>query len=98
MPDTTSRWQRLPKVVCRYGAVRGADDSVGSAASVPASIKLFPGIRIPHSAKQSKEPAVRPTATCNGGSVGGLFVAVVARASNWHFVLLILVMVLPSCH
>ena len=80
IPDTTCRWQWLPKIVCRYGAVRSADDSVGSATWVPASIKLIPGIIIAHSAKQSCnifgiQDAVYgvccSTATCCSGSVGG---------------------------
>lgn len=68
-------------------------------------MKLFTDIIIAHSVKRSChifdiQGAVYgvccSTATCNGGSVGGLFVTVVTRAGNWHFVLLILVM--TSCH
>jgi hypothetical protein len=92
-------------MVCPYGAVRSADDSGGNAALVAASIKLFPGVTIAHSVKQyvsifdtqgAVYRACCSTATCNGGSVGDLLVVVVDRAGNWHFVLLILVML--WCH
>ena len=90
IPGTTSRWQWLLKIVSRYGAVRSVDDSVGSAASVPASIKLFPCIRIVHSAKQCKEPFV----PLRHVTVDRWEVYLLGR--QLAFVLLILVM--PSCH